>query len=102
VLTAGQINPLGLTLFKLYPRPTPGQGVQPSLLGEATANNFVYSPTKWQRALTGDIRIDHSFSGADRIYGRFSYNPVKTATPGILPARFTILPGALAVVTPPS
>ncbi len=86
VLTPAQINPLGLVLFKMYPRPTPGVGVQPSLLGQPTANNFIYAPTKWQRALTGDVRIDHNFSGADRVYGRVSYNPVKTATPGILPA----------------
>jgi hypothetical protein len=45
VLTPGQIHPLGLALFELYPRPTRGQGVQPSLLGEPTANNFIYSPT---------------------------------------------------------
>jgi hypothetical protein len=85
VLTAGQINPLGLALFKLYPRPTSGQGIQPSLLGEPTANNFIYAPTKTQRGLTGDVRIDHNFSSADRVFGRFSYNPVKTSTPGIFP-----------------
>jgi hypothetical protein len=49
-----------------------------SLRGEPTANNFLYAPTKLQRALTGDIRIDHNFSAGDRIYGRFSYNPVQS------------------------
>jgi hypothetical protein len=85
VLTADQINPLGLRLFKLYPRPTPRAGVQPSLLGEPTANNFLYSPIKEQRAVTGDIRIDYNVSNADRLYGRYSQNPVRTATPGVLP-----------------
>jgi hypothetical protein len=36
VLTSDQMNPLGLRLFKLYPRPTPGVGIQPSLLGQPT------------------------------------------------------------------
>src|SRR6266850_703492 len=86
VLTPGQIHPLGLALFKLYPRPTAGLGVQPSLLGEASANNYIYSPTKEQRGTTGDIRIDHNFSNADRLYVRYSRNPVTTSTPGIFPA----------------
>jgi hypothetical protein len=89
VLAPGQIHPLGLALFRLYPRPTPGQGTQPSLRGEPTVNNFIYAPTKTQRGLTGDIRIDQNFSGNDRIYGRFSYNPVKTSTPGVLPSATT-------------
>ena len=89
VLTASQINPLGLALFKLYPRPMPGVGIQPSLLGEPTANNFIHSPTKTQRALAWDVRIDHNFTNADRLYGRYSYNPVKTSTPGVLPSATT-------------
>jgi hypothetical protein len=44
-----------------------------------------------------DIRIDHSITQNDTVYGRYSYNSVSTFTPGLLPpvtvAGLTISPG---------
>jgi hypothetical protein len=79
------LNPAGLALFKLYPKP--------NVAGAPLANNYTASPKGTQFACTSDGRVDHHFGSRDIIFGRFSYNKADTLTPGILPAVNGIEPG---------
>ncbi len=72
------LDPVALQYFALYPKPNIG--------GPATfINNYSNSPKRTQNSTTADVRIDHHFSQNDQLYGRYSYNPVTTFTPGALP-----------------
>jgi hypothetical protein len=72
------LDPVALQYFALYPAPNIG--------GPTTfINNYSNSPKRTQNSTTADVRIDHHFSPNDQLYGRYSYNPVKTFTPGALP-----------------
>jgi hypothetical protein len=70
------LNPIAVKYFALYPAPT----------STATVNNFTYSPNKTQFSNVFDVRIDHRFNDNNTFFGRFSYNNVKTFTPGALPS----------------
>jgi hypothetical protein len=90
VLTSGQIDPIALKYFQLYPAPSsPG-----------TANNFTYSPNRTQTSDTFDLRFDHHFSERDRFFARYSYNNVSTYTPDSLPVVNGISPGGSAASYP--
>lgn len=70
------VDPIALKYFALFPAPT----------SSATINNFTYSPNKTQFSNVYDGRIDHRFNDNNTIFGRYSYNNVKTFTPGALPS----------------
>ena len=69
------VSDLGKNLFSLYPAP----------MNSGTTNNFVYSPANTQFSNTFDVRVDHHFSDRDSLFARYSFNDVKTYTPGSLP-----------------
>ena len=72
------LDPVAREYFALYPAPNVG--------GPATfINNYSNNPKRTQNVTTADVRIDHHFTPNDQLYGRYSYNPVKTFTPGALP-----------------
>jgi len=86
-------TPTGLAYFKLFPAPnTPGTATSAGPI-----NNYDSVVSNTQDTLTADGRIDHHFGNGDQIYGRYSYNNVKTYVPGPFPAvnedGFNVQPG---------
>lgn len=72
VIPAGMISSIGANIVKLYPTPN------------ATASGFNYanSPVRRLNEGTGDIRVDHTFSSKDTVFGRFSYDQATNFVPG--------------------
>jgi len=75
VIPASQLSPIALKYFALYPAPN----------GPGRANNFTFSPNLTQNSHTFDARADHRFSDKDSFFARYTFNDVKTFTPGSLP-----------------
>ena len=86
VLTQSQLSPIVLKYFALYPAPN----------RSGLVNNFVYSPNSTQFSHTFDVRVDHRFSEQDNLFGRYTFNDVKTFTPGSLPPVNGIQPAGSA------
>jgi hypothetical protein len=85
---SSSVSPIALNWFKLFPKPSnPG----------ATSGNYMSIQKKTQNSSLLDVRIDHSITPNNTLYGRYSYNTVSTFTPGLLPpvevAGLTISPG---------
>ena len=73
-IPAALVNPLGAALVNLYPLPNannPSQGF-----------NFVNEPVRTLYETKFDIRVDHTFSSADNIFSRFSYDQAVSYVPG--------------------
>lgn len=89
VVPTAQLDSVGLAYFKMYPKP--------NIPGAGAVNNFTSAPNKTQYALSSDGRVDQHFGNGDLLYGRYSYNNVKTTVPGPFPAvnvdGLNILPG---------
>jgi hypothetical protein len=85
VIPASQLDPVALNYWALFPAPNvPTTGV---------VNNYSASPLRTQNATTVDARVDHHFSNGDSMFGRYSWNPVSTFTPGFLPEKNGVQPG---------
>jgi Carboxypeptidase regulatory-like domain/TonB dependent receptor len=88
VIPASQLSPIALEYFALYPAPNvPGAGA---------TSNYSANPRRTQNSTTTDVRIDHHFNATNSIFGRYSYNPVTTFTPGAFPVVNGIQPGGSA------
>jgi Carboxypeptidase regulatory-like domain len=73
-IPAALVNPLGAALINLYPLPNanePGVGV-----------NFVNEPVRSLYETKMDVRLDHTFSSADNVFSRFSYDQAVSYVPG--------------------
>jgi len=73
-IPAGLLNPLGAALVNLYPLPNandPGKGI-----------NFINEPVRSLNETKLDARLDHTFSSADNIFARFSYDQAVSYVPG--------------------
>jgi hypothetical protein len=73
-IPAALVNPLGAALVNLYPLPNannPGTGI-----------NFVNEPVRSLYETKFDIRVDHTFSSADNVFSRFSYDNAVSYVPG--------------------
>ncbi len=90
VLTSGQLNPIALKYFALYPAPN----------GTGVANNFTFSPNGSQNSQTFDLRGDNYFSERDHFFARYTFNTVSTVTPDSLPAVNGVSPGGSAASFP--
>ena len=77
------LDPAGLALFKLYPKPT----------NSNLTNNYTATPKGWQYSLTTDARVDHHFNANNLLFARYSYNKADTLTPGLFPSVNGIQPG---------
>ncbi|MGH9684872.1 MAG: TonB-dependent receptor domain-containing protein [Candidatus Acidiferrales bacterium] len=75
IFPKGSIDPLAARLAALFPAPNV------NLAG----GNFLSEPKKTQGRDNGDVRIDHRFSQADSIFGRFSYENQPSFTPAPFP-----------------
>ncbi len=71
------VDPSGLAMLQLYPQPT---GVNPN-----TLTNFSSVPVRSINEGKFDVRVDHTFSGKDSIYARFSYDQANSYVPGGAP-----------------
>jgi hypothetical protein len=75
VIPADRISPLGQNFVNLYPAPN-----QPGL-----KNNYLAAPKIDDRIDQADLRLDHSFSGNDRIFARGSWSDRDLFTPPPFP-----------------
>lgn len=73
-IPAALVNPLGAALVNLYPLPNANN--------PAAGINFVNEPVRSLNETKFDIRLDHSFSNADNIFSRFSYDQAVSYVPG--------------------
>src|SRR6202049_2862667 len=73
-IPAALVNPLGAALVNLYPLPNANN--------PAAGINFVNEPIRRLNETKFDIRLDHSFSNADNIFSRFSYDQAVSYVPG--------------------
>jgi hypothetical protein len=72
-IPAAVVNPFGAKVMQLYPTPT---------ALNAVGFNYVNEPVRRLNEGTGDIRVDHNFSGKDSIFARFSYDQATNFVPG--------------------
>jgi Carboxypeptidase regulatory-like domain len=73
-IPAALVNPLGAALVNLYPLPNANN--------PGAAINFINEPVRSLNETKFDIRLDHTFSGADNIFSRFSYDQAVSYVPG--------------------
>jgi len=74
VIPQGLWNSIGQQLIGLYPLSTPGYNVN--------GNNFQSQPVRSLYETKFDIRLDNTFSGADSLFTRFSYDQATSYVPG--------------------
>src|SRR5437016_12031666 len=77
LITPDRFDSRAVNLMALYPLP--------NLSG--VANNYSYNGPQWQHNQTADVRIDHHFSAADSIFGRYSYNLTNGVTASQCPPK---------------
>ena len=94
ILSAGQLTPIGLNYLGLYPTPfaVPLPGIVNGV-AQAPTNNFVFTTGRTQQTNTYDVRIDHHFTEANSLFGRYSFNNVNTLTPDGFPKVNGLEPG---------
>ncbi len=64
-IPAARFDPVAKVIADLYPLP--------NIAGrDALANNFFFAPTDIENSNQYDMRVDHNFSGKDRVFGRWS------------------------------
>ena len=68
------VDPSGLAMMKLYP--------QPNVINPNTITNFSNVPVRSLDENEFDVRIDHTFSNKDSVFGRFSYDQATSFVPG--------------------
>jgi hypothetical protein len=75
IIPPGRLNPIARNLMSLYPQPTTS----------GVVSNFTGVTHRTQDSNTSDVRIDHRFNPDNTVFARYSYNGVKTFTPGACP-----------------
>jgi len=68
------VDPSGLAMMKLYP--------QPNVINPNTVTNFSNVPVRSLDENEFDVRVDHTFSAKDSVFGRFSYDQATSFVPG--------------------
>jgi len=76
-IPAGLTNNIGQAMINLYP--------QPNANNPTAGYNFVDSPVRSLDETKFDIRLDHTFSSADSMFTRFSYDQAVSYVPGGAP-----------------
>jgi outer membrane receptor protein involved in Fe transport len=82
-IPGARLDPIALKYLAGYPQPN----------GAGLANNYTGTRDRTQTASTTDVRVDHIFNGANRLFVRYSYNGVETFTPPVFPSVNGIEPG---------
>jgi Carboxypeptidase regulatory-like domain len=68
------INPIGQAMINLYPAPNANNA--------SAGINYVNQPTRQLDETKFDIRLDHTISNQDSLFGRFSYDQAFSFVPG--------------------
>jgi Carboxypeptidase regulatory-like domain len=71
---AALVNPLGAAFINLFPLPNTNNS--------GSAINFTNEPVRSLNETKFDIRLDHTFSSADNVFSRFSYDNAVSYVPG--------------------
>jgi Carboxypeptidase regulatory-like domain len=71
---AGLINPIGQAMINLYPAPNANNA--------SAGINYVNQPIRQLDDTKFDVRLDHTFSEKDTLFGRFSYDQAFSFVPG--------------------
>jgi hypothetical protein len=98
VVVASCVDPVAAKLLSLYPLPNLNTG-QEGVPGSFTGNNYISSPTYTTKRDAGAIKVDHSISPSDNIFGRFTTNDTTLVDPGILYGFNPIADGGEQAVT---
>ena len=73
------IDPIGLAMMKIYPAPNANAG------NPNASYNFVNQPVRTLNETKFDIRLDHTLSSIDNLFGRFSCDQAFSFVPGGAP-----------------
>jgi hypothetical protein len=73
IIPGALVNAQGAAVARLYPTPN---------VTGATGFNYANQPIRRLNEGTGDIRVDHNFSGNDSVFARFSYDQATNFVPG--------------------
>lgn len=68
------VDPSGLAMMKLYPAP--------NAVNTSTGTNYTNVPVRRLDDNEFDLRLDHTFSSKDSLFGRFSYDQATNFIPG--------------------
>ena len=75
IIPQDRISPIARNLMQLYPQPT----------SAGVVNNFTGETIRTQDSNGADVKIEHLFTQSDTLAVRYSFNGVKTFTPGLCP-----------------
>ena len=78
-IPAGLINSIGQGLINIYPAPNANEG------NSSAGYNYINEPVRKLNETKFDIRVDHTLTAADQIFGRFSYDQAYSFVPGGAP-----------------
>jgi hypothetical protein len=78
-IPAGLINNIGQALINIYPTPNANAG------NSSAGYNYVNEPVRSLNETKFDARLDHTLSGKDNLFGRFSYDQAFSFVPGGAP-----------------
>jgi hypothetical protein len=92
------IDPVAQNLLQLYPMPNINFG-QEGVPGSFAGNNYINSPTYTTVRDSGAIKVDHTISPSDNIFGRYTTNDTTLRDPGILYSFNPIADGGQQAVT---
>jgi hypothetical protein len=73
IIPAAMVNPIGAKVIALYPTPN---------ATGSSGFNYADQLTRKLNEGTWDVRLDHNFSSADSVFGRFSYDQATNFIPG--------------------
>ncbi|MGA2672781.1 MAG: carboxypeptidase-like regulatory domain-containing protein [Terracidiphilus sp.] len=73
------INSIGQAMMKIYPAPNANAG------NPNASYNYVNEPVRTLNETKFDVRLDHTLSSKDNLFGRFSYDQASSFVPGGAP-----------------
>jgi hypothetical protein len=78
-IPSGLINNIGQAMMNIYPAPNANAG------NPNASFNYVNEPVRSLYETKFDVRLDHTISSADSLFGRFSYDQAFSFVPGGAP-----------------
>ncbi|WP_433983592.1 carboxypeptidase-like regulatory domain-containing protein [Tunturiibacter empetritectus] len=73
-IPSGLINPIGQAMVNLYPAPNASNA--------SSGYNYVNQPVRVLNETKFDVRLDHTLTAKDTLFGRFSYDQAFSYVPG--------------------
>ena len=73
-IPAGLIDKIGQSMMNIYPKPNASNS--------ASGFNYVNVPVRTLNETKFDLRLDHTLSSKDNLFGRFSYDQATSFVPG--------------------